>query len=68
MNLKSKLSVFTTALMLAVVSTASLAAAPDVTAVTTEINGALVPIAAIGAASLLVAVGVKIYKWVRRAM
>lgn len=43
-------------------------AAVDVTAVTTEISGAAAPIAAIGAATLIVMVGIKVYKWVRRAM
>lgn len=43
-------------------------AAVDVTAVVTEISGASAPIALIGGASLLVAVGIKVYKWVRRAM
>lgn len=43
-------------------------AAIDVTAVTTEIGGAAAPIAAIGAASLLVMVGIKTYKWIRRAL
>lgn len=46
----------------------SFAAAPDVTAVVTEIGGAAAPIAAIGAAVLLVIVGIKVFKWVRRAM
>lgn len=44
------------------------AAAVDVTATTTEIAGASAPIAAIGGAVLLVMVGIKVYKWVRRAM
>lgn len=44
------------------------AAAPDVTAVVAEISGAAAPIAAIGAAGLLVLVGIKVFKWVRRAM
>lgn len=44
------------------------AAVPDVTAVVTEIQGAAVPIAAIGAAVLLVMVGIKVFKWVGRAM
>lgn len=44
------------------------AAAPDVTAVVTEVAGAAVPIAAIGGAVLLVLVGIKVFKWVRRAM
>lgn len=44
------------------------AAAPDVASVVTEIGGAATPIAAIGAAVLLVLVGIKVFKWVRRAM
>lgn len=43
-------------------------AAPDVTGVVTEIGGAAAPIAAIGSAVLLVMVGIKVFKWVRRAM
>jgi hypothetical protein len=43
-------------------------AAVDVAAVVTEIEGAATPIAAIGAAVLIVMVGIKVYKWVRRAM
>lgn len=46
----------------------AMAAAPDVTGVVTEIGGAAAPIAAIGAAVLLVIVGIKVFKWVRRAM
>lgn len=53
---------------LAVVPGFAFAAAPDVTSVVTEIEGAAAPIAAIGAAVLLVMVGIKIFKWVRRAM
>lgn len=44
------------------------AAAPDVEAVVTEITAAATPIAAIGSAVLLVMVGIKVFKWVRRAM
>lgn len=40
----------------------------DVSAVTSAIEGAAGPIASIGAAVLLVLVGIKVYKWVRRAM
>lgn len=40
----------------------------DVSAVTTAIGGASAPIAAIGAAVLVVLVGVAIYKWIRRAL
>lgn len=43
-------------------------AAVDVTAVVTEISGAAAPIASIGAAVLIIMVGIKVYKWVRRAM
>jgi F0F1-type ATP synthase membrane subunit c/vacuolar-type H+-ATPase subunit K len=43
-------------------------AAVDVTAVTTEIAGAIAPIGLIGAGVLLVLVAVKTYKWIRRAM
>lgn len=43
-------------------------AAIDVAAVVTEISGTAAPIAAIGAAVLIVMVGIKAYKWVRRAM
>lgn len=42
-------------------------AAVDVSAVVTEINGAVAPIGAIGAAVLLVVVAIKTFKWVRRA-
>ena len=40
----------------------------DVSSVTTAIAGAATPIASIGAAVLLVLVGVKVYKWIRRAL
>ena len=40
----------------------------DVSSVVSEIQGAAAPIAAIGAAVLIVMVGIKVYKWVRRAM
>jgi Inovirus Coat protein B len=39
-----------------------------VSGVVTEIGGTAAPIAAIGAAVLLVFVGIKTFKWVRRAM
>ncbi|MCW0399806.1 hypothetical protein NB688_002855 [Xanthomonas sacchari] len=42
--------------------------AVDVSAVTSAINAAADPIAKIGAAVLIVLVGIKVYKWVRRAM
>ena len=52
----------------AVTSASALAMAPDVSGVVTEIGGTAAPIAAIGAAVLLVFVGIKTFKWVRRAM
>ena len=52
----------------ALTSAQAFAAAPDVSAVVTEIGLASAPIAAIGAAVLLVMVGIKVFKWVRRAM
>ena len=52
----------------ALTSASALAAAPDVTSGVTEIGGTAAPIAAIGAAVLLVFVGIKTFKWVRRAM
>lgn len=54
--------------VLSFASVSAFAAAPDVTAIVTEIDGAAAPIAAIGAAVLLVMVGIKVFKWVRRAM
>ena len=44
------------------------AAAVDVTAVVTDIAAQATPIAAIGAAVLLIFVGVKAFKWVRKAL
>ena len=52
---------------LALASTPALAAV-DVTSVVSEIQGAAAPIAAIGGAVLIVLVGIKVYKWVRRAL
>jgi hypothetical protein len=52
----------------AVTSASAFAAPPDVTGVVTEIGATAAPIAAIGAAVLLVFVGIKTFKWVRRAM
>lgn len=64
--MQNKLRTLGTGLVLA--SPALSFAAVDVTAVVTEIQGAAAPIAAIGAAVLIVMVGIKVYKWVRRAM
>ena len=44
------------------------AAAVDVSSVVTEIEAQAAPIAAIGAAVLILYVGIKAFKWVRRAL
>lgn len=44
------------------------AAAIDVTAITTDIAAQAAPVAAIGAAVLLLFVGIKAFKWVRKAL
>ena len=44
------------------------AAAVDVSAVVTDIAAQAAPIALIGAAVLILMVGIKAFKWVRRAM
>jgi cell division septation protein DedD len=44
------------------------AAAVDVEDVVTDIGAQAAPVAAIGAAVLLLIVGIKAFKWVRRAM
>jgi hypothetical protein len=44
------------------------AAAVDVAAVVTDIGAQAAPIASIGAAVLILMVGIKAFKWVRRAM
>ena len=44
------------------------AAAVDVTAVTTDIAAQAAPIAAVGAAVLILFVGIKAFKWVRKAL
>ena len=49
-------------------ASSAFAAAPDVTDVVAEIAAASAPVAAIGSAVLLVMVGIKVFKWVRRAM
>lgn len=62
---------------LAAAATTALIAAPafasggggvDVGDVVSAIKGAAAPIAAIGGAVLTIMVGIKVYKWVRRAM
>lgn len=44
------------------------AAAIDVTAVVTDIGAQAAPVALIGGAVLILLVGIKAFKWVRRAM
>ena len=43
-------------------------AAVDTAGVITEIGGAATAVAAVGAAVLLVIVGIKVFKWIARAM
>lgn len=43
-------------------------AAVSVTDIVTEIEGAAAPIASIGLAVLVILVGLKVYKWIRRAL
>lgn len=52
----------------AVVAGNAAAAPVDVTTVTTAITDALTPIGAIGLGVLGLLVGIKTYKWIRRAM
>jgi len=52
----------------ALLPVASFAAAVDVTSVVTDIGAQATPVAAIGAAVLLLLVAIKAFKWVRRAM
>lgn len=54
--------------LLAVASVPSFAAAIDVAAVVTDIGAQAAPIALIGSAVLLLTVGIKAFKWVRRAL
>jgi len=56
------------ALTLLGASAASHAAAIDVAAVVTDIAAQAVPVGLIGAAVLLLVVGIKAFKWVRRAL
>lgn len=55
-------------LALALGATASQAAAVDVTAVVTDIGAQMASVTAIAAAVLLIFVGVKAFKWVRKAL
>ena len=57
-----------TGLALATAAGSSFAAPPDVSNVAAEIAGAAAPIALLGGATLLILVGIKVFKWVRRAM
>lgn len=66
---RNKLGALMFALTLALFGTPAFASGGiDVTAVTSAINGAATPIASIGAAVLVILVGVKVYKWIRRAL
>lgn len=65
-KIKSYLVPVAGAVGLAVSGAAS--AAIDITSVTTSIGEASAPIAAIGAAVLVVIVGTRVYKWIQRAL
>lgn len=69
---RSKAAAVLTACSLAVMAPFASASggggAVDVSGVVSAIEGAAAPIASIGAAVLLILVGIKVYKWVRRAM
>ena len=65
MNKLQKLGLMTAALF---VSSAAMAAAPDVTEVVSDIGDAKAPIAAVAGASLSVYVGLRVWKMVRRAV
>jgi len=52
----------------ALVPASAFAVAVDVTAVETDIEAQLAPVATIGGAVLLLLVAIKAFKWVRRAM
>jgi len=69
-NFRNKLSLALTALVASLATTAPAFASGgiDVSTVTSAIDGAKAPIASIGAAVLVVLVGVKVYKWIRRAL
>lgn len=69
----SQAKTFVLACMFALLASAALPAAAtgggvDVSGVVSAIEGAAAPIALIGGAVLIVLVGIKVYKWVRRAM
>ena len=66
-SVKTKIVALLAFLVTAMVATPAFAQV-DVGEATAAIAGAAAPIAAIGGAVLLVLVGIKVYKWVRRAM
>jgi len=69
-NFRNKAGLALLALVAAMTVTAPALASGgiDVSAVISAIDGAKTPIASIGAAVLVVLVGVKVYKWIRRAL
>ena len=67
-SVKTKTVALLAFLVTALVASPAFAQAVDVSDVTAAIDGAAAPIAAIGGAVLLILVGIKVYKWVRRAM
>lgn len=72
MNLFSRAKLMFTAFCLSmfasVAAFATAPAAPSVTDVTGYIESLAVPIGLVGAAVLILTLGVKAYKWIRRAM
>ncbi len=54
--------------LLAISGVPAFAAAIDVADVVTDIGAQLVPVGLLGSAVLLLTVGIKAFKWVRRAM
>lgn len=67
MNLRNKARAAGAAL--AVIGGSAAASGPtyDVTAVKAAVDAAATPIATLGAAVLVVLIGIKVYKWLRRA-
>lgn len=67
-KIKSKTAALVAVPGAALVASPAFAQGVDVSGVTDAIGAAAAPIASIGGAVLLVLVGIKVYKWVRRAM
>jgi transcription elongation factor len=70
MTFKQKMKYASTALVAAALSTQALAqsAGVDVTATVTELGTVKTAVLAIGVAVLSIAIGIKLYKWVKAAL